>query len=235
MVEAVHHHDIDEELHGDEEEHHDDDADHHEEEQESAIEYLGSAKGIGDARIYANYQLWASESSQASLLFGVKAPTGKDDELSLDGHLLEAEFQPGSGSWDTMLGVAYSTGVGAWTFDSNLLYSFVTEGSQVTDLGDIFNYNFAFSYPVNMVNGGSQSSWRVALLLEANGEWRERVNISGQDEKNSGGNLLYLSPGLSLSNGSWFGSLSFGKAIENLNGVQSQPENRLVLSFGRAF
>lgn len=227
LLEAAHH-DDDEELHDDEE-----GEDHHEE--ESVVEQLGNASGIGDARLFANYQLFDNERNQASLILGIKAATGEDDELSLDGDLLEAEIQPGSDSWDPMLGFAYSTSLGVWSFDSNVLYSFVNEGAQSTNLGDVFNYNLALSYPLPTMDFGGNSPWVANFLIEATGEWRDRVEISGATEDNSGGNLLYFSPGVSISNGSWFASASYGLAVQSLNGVQSEPDNRFIFNFGRAF
>jgi hypothetical protein len=227
LVEAAHH-DDEEEPHGEEES-------HAEEEGEEIIEHLGSASGIGDARLFANYQLWSDNQSSASLLFGVKAPTGENDETSREGERLESEFQPGSGSWDSMLGVAYSRQLGSWNFDSNLLYSFVSEGSQDTDLGDIFNYNLAFSYPLPEINLFGNQSWQPAFLFEVNGEWRDQVEINDITEDNSGGNLLYFAPGITLSSDDWFISASISKAMENLDGIQSEPNTRFILNFGRSF
>jgi hypothetical protein len=45
---------------------------------------------------------------QASLLTGIKTPTGETGERDDQGELFEAEFQPGSGSWNPMLGLALS-------------------------------------------------------------------------------------------------------------------------------
>jgi hypothetical protein len=79
-------------------------------------------------------------------LVGVKTPTGTTDERDNEGELFETEFQPGSGSWDPLIGLAVTRGFGRWSLDSNVLYSLATEGVQQTDLGDRFHYNGAISY-----------------------------------------------------------------------------------------
>jgi hypothetical protein len=68
------------------------------------------------------------------------------DRRNNQGELFDAEFQPGSGSWDVLFGLAYTKRFGAWPFDANVLYMLVTEGVQNTDLGDRFLYNAAISY-----------------------------------------------------------------------------------------
>ena len=76
---------------------------------------------------------------------GVKAPTGRTNEYDKLGERFEAEFQPGSGSWDGLFGVAFTQRFTAWSFDANVLYQQVNKGTQDTDLGDRFHYNAAVS------------------------------------------------------------------------------------------
>ncbi len=232
------------------EEGHDDaptEKDHPEELGNEQIEHLGDASGFGDAQIYGTYQLSASvKGNSSALMFGLKVPTGETHQKSRDGERLETELQPGSGSWDPFLGLAYSRSWGAWSFNSNMLYTLVTEGSQSTDLGDVLNYNLSLSHPIyTAAAAGHQghqhdhrelpSAFSTAFIFEINGEWRDRTEIRGETERNSGGNLVYLSPGLSVKAGDWSMSAALSFPIENLNGVQSEPETRLVFRLGRAF
>jgi len=207
--------------------HHDDEgeAGPHAEEEE-IIEHLGSASGLGDARLYASYQLFSGASSSTSVLFGIKAPTGETGEVSNDGERLEAEFQPGSGSWDTLLGLAFTQQLSSWTINSNVLYTFASEGSQDTDLGDVFNYNLAASHALPKFGPFNESPWNLDFVFEVNGGWRDNVKIAGESERHSGGNIIYFAPGLSLSNDKIFINASISKAVDNLNGIQSEPETR---------
>jgi len=178
---------------------------------------------------------------RAALLFGLKAPTGVTDETSRGGERLEIELQPGSGSWDTFLGLAYSRNLGNWSLDTNILYTFVMEGAQDTDLGNIFNYNLALSYPLSgdshqhHTHDHLHSGFTSVFVFELNGEWRDHVEINGLTESNSGGNLFYLSPGLVMNVNKWSLGLSVAIPITNLNGIQSEPETRLIAQLGFVF
>ena len=76
----------------------------------------------------------------------MKAPTGATNRHTDTGELFDAEFQPGSGSWDGLFGLAATKRIGPWSFDANVLYVLATEGTQNTDLGDRFLYNAGVSY-----------------------------------------------------------------------------------------
>jgi hypothetical protein len=67
------------------------------------------------------------------------------------------------------------------------------------------------------------------LVLELNGEWHDRQKIAGVTDPNSGGTVVFLSPGLRLSYEQWSGFASFGvPVISELNGLQAEPDWRLL-------
>lgn len=72
--------------------------------------------------------------------------------------------------------------------DASILYNLATEGSQDTNLGDTFLYNLALSYRVLQKGKGS-----LDLILEANGEWKEKQEMSGVKDENSAGATPCLS------------------------------------------
>jgi hypothetical protein len=112
------------------------------------VEDLGNSSGIGDLTLLGQYRFFNNKAAglEAALLLGVKAPTGKTDNLADTGERLETEFQPGTGSWDGLFGLAVTKRFGAWALDSNVLYVLAGKGAQQTDLGDRFQYNAAISY-----------------------------------------------------------------------------------------
>jgi hypothetical protein len=78
----------------------------------------------------------------------------------------------------------------------------------------------------------------VALdgVLELNGEWHDYERTAGEINRNSGGNTIYFSPGLRLTVENMAGYISFGIPIVNdLNGVQSKPDWRVVTGIAMAF
>ncbi len=67
------------------------------------------------------------------------------------------------------------------------------------------------------------------LVLELNGEWHAEQVTNGIDDPNSGGNTIFLSPGLRLSQDKWSGFVSVGVPIvDDLNGIQSEPDLRVI-------
>jgi hypothetical protein len=215
---------------------------------------LGDAAGVGDLTVLGQYRFYNDRASKTemALLFGASLPTGDTGVTTPAGGSFEAEFQPGSGAWSGLLGLAFTKRSGAWSFDANVLYQFTGTGVQDIDLGDRFLYNAAISYrifngslgttglPRPMYHGGpkakhhhhddeprSSSGPTLDLVLEANGEWHDRA--SGEHGVHSGGNTVYLSPGLRLSVDRWSGFVSVGvPIIFDLNGIQPEPTWRLL-------
>jgi hypothetical protein len=227
---------------------------------------LGDAAGVGDLSVLGLYRFYRNRASQteAALLFGASLPTGDTGVISAAGVPFEAEFQPGSGALSGLLGVAFTKRFGAWSFDTNVLYQLTGEGVQDVNLGNRFQYNAAISYritnfaspggrshlglPKPMYHGGPKTKHHqhhheephgpsgpvLDLVLELNGEWHDRQ--SGEEGFHSGGNTVYLSPGLRLSTDKWSGFVSVGVPIVNdLNGIQPEPEWRLLAGVAVSF
>jgi hypothetical protein len=229
---------------------------------------LGDAAGVGDLSMLGQYRFYNDRTSrtEAALLFGATLPTGDTGVTTAAGGPFEAEFQPGSGAWSGLLGLAFTKRFGAWSFDTNVLYQFTGQGVQDVDLGDRFLYNAAVSYrisgglfgptgrmnaglPEPMYHGGPKtkhshsheheeprapSGPALDLVLELNGEWHDRQ--SGEGGFHSGGNTVYLSPGLRLSVDKWSGFVSVGvPIISDLNGIQPEPEWRVLTGVAVSF
>jgi hypothetical protein len=74
------------------------------------------------------------------------------------------------------------------------------------------------------------------LVLELNGEWHARETIAGVTDPNSGGNVVFLSPGLRLSYDRWSGFVSVGVPVVNeLNGIQAEPDWRVLTGVAVGF
>jgi hypothetical protein len=130
---------------------------------------------------------------------------------------------------------------------ASLLYTVATKGTQDTDLGDSLHYGLAAAYPL----GGAEHShehehgqahshpagFAWDAILELNGEWRHKQEIAGKTADNSGDTLIFLSPGIRiLTNSRWAATLSLGLPIvEDLNGIQSKPEWRTIVSLAVGF
>ena len=213
----------------------------------------GDASGLGDVTLMGLYRFNAGERHDLSMLFGLRLPTGVDDENGFkdevfvrrvdtgvvpdehgheDGHShegtrLETHQQPGGGSWDPIFGLAYSRVMGPVNLDSSIIYTFANDGDQDTNLGDDLQYNLGLTYPLQQ---------NLDLVMELNGEWRDRELRGSNAVENSGGSHLYLSPGLRYGGDGWSVSLSYGHPLaERLNGDQSEPERRFLANLNFSF
>jgi hypothetical protein len=238
----------------------------------NTVDFRGDAAGLGDMTMLGQWRFFnnAASGTEAALLVGVRMPTGRTDLRDRLGERFETEFQPGSGSADPLLGMAFTQRFGAWSFDNNVLYAFAGEGAQQTNLGDRFQYNAAVSYRLigaalapamttALVHVRTRPSghdghshkhdhshdhapvkptpqWLVDLVLELNGEWHDKQVVAGVVDPNSGGNTVYLSPGLRVGYGSVSGFASIGLPIVNhVNGLQSKPDYRVVTGVAATF
>ena len=212
---------------------------------------LGTVDGIGDMNLIAKYRLTSGESGGVALLAGLKIPTGSTHQRSLDGERLETEHQPGTGSWDPIVGAAAGTTVGPLKLDASALYQFSGKGAQRTRLGDRAQAGIAvsrrFGPPEHHHEAGhgnehehqaaaphGHRSWDA--FVEMTGEWEGRQKVDGAIEEASGGKSLWLSPGARFNSA---GGLSVAASV----GVPawqriraSHPENRyrLLLSVSHA-
>jgi hypothetical protein len=109
----------------------------------------GNTSGFGDVTVLGQYRFLNNQASgtQAAVLFGFKAPTGTTNLVDPFGEIFEAEFQPGSGSWDGLFGAAFSQRLTpALSFHANILAIATGTGTQDTNLGNRFLYNGALAY-----------------------------------------------------------------------------------------
>jgi hypothetical protein len=238
----------------------------------NTVDVRGDSRGVGDLTLLGQYRFPQRPfGAEMAVLFGIKVPTGATNERDVFGELFEAEFQPGSGSWDPKFGFAFTKRVERWSFDHNWLYTVATTGTQDTNLGDRFNYNFAVSYrllgysnpgdPMNAFahdtpaarRGGHTHShshigkaphvhapaapvFGLDLILELNGEYHQKQVVAGVVDPNSGGNVVYLSPGIRGTYGQFSAFASVGIPIVNeMNGLQSEPEYRVVVGAAASF
>lgn len=205
------------------------------------VEVAGDAAGRGDTSIFGQYRLFQRADSHLAMIAGVKMPTGDGSERENGGELFTVEHQPGSGSWDPFAGLAFDRRLGPAGFSANVLYTYTTDGDQQTDLGNLFFYNAALSYPIMRSGEGHTPQHHqhqhtagildtLELVLELNGETWGRIEIAGMPEEHSGGHVLYVSPGMRLGFGRrWSAHISCGIPLVNdLNGRQSEPDYRVI-------
>jgi hypothetical protein len=206
--------------------------------EEGEVANLGNPDGFGGVSVFGQYRFFHSEDNlnHLSLVVALKTASGAT-HVRANGELLEAHNQPSGGSWNPAVGFSFTRAMGKLSFDSSVLYTVATTGTQKTDLGDIFDYNFALSYALSGVARdalfASSNKSNSTAVLELNGSWQDRLKSGGMTNPNSGGSIVYISPGIRYSGGSnWNTALSIGTPIvKETNGFQTDPDYRITFRF----
>ncbi|HEX6660288.1 MAG TPA: transporter [Sphingomicrobium sp.] len=221
----------------------------------NGVEQLGSVAGIGDVSLLAKYRLSDGGTRGFALIGGIKLPTGSTHKRSLDGERLETEHQPGTGSWDPILGASASAQIGVVQLTASALYQVSTAAAQHTRLGDRLQGGIALSHRFGQApheHAESQNHHHgdeldehpeqparssFAAFVELAGEWEGRQTIDGDVEQASGGRWLYVAPGLRFNTASGW-SAGAAIALPVWQDIRdSHPDNRfrVTLSMSRAF
>ncbi len=145
--------------------------------------------GIGDITLLGRYEVfhqdWPLRTLRAALLGGLEIPSG-DSPFSSD-------------SLDVPLGIVASLQSHRQEVDLDLRYKVNTEGNGVTH-GNDFIYNIAYQLrvlPWKLPEIGVPK--QLNFVIEANGHWTGSNESSGATVANTGGHILFLSPGLQLA------------------------------------
>jgi hypothetical protein len=213
---------------------------------------LGSVSGIGDLSVIAKYKLVDEESSKFALVGGLKMPTGSTHRHSNEGERLETEHQPGSGSWDPLVGAAFGTKFGLVNLNASALYQFSGKGAQDTTLGDRAVGGVALSHHFGPAEHHHEeaehhhdegeaheehghASWDA--FVELTGEWEGREKVDGEIEEDSGGKSVWLSPGARFNTASGLSvAASFGLPVwQDIRPSHPDNDYRLTFALGKAF
>jgi hypothetical protein len=150
---------------------------------------------LGDALVLVKYRFYRRDSergtTQASLTFGPKIPTGRTNLTDLKGKKLPVGLQPGSGSTDLFLAVNWTyTGLfklKRLVADEDFHALIRTQGTQATRLGSNIESRFWLSYrPYESKNVARE--WFIGPVLAWLHSQDER--IGGATQTGSGGDVL---------------------------------------------
>lgn len=218
----------------------------------SAVERLGTVSGIGDLNLLAKYRLTGEGGFRFAIVGGIKVPTGSTHKRDPSGQRLETEHQPGTGSWDPILGVSAAVKAGLVQLTVSAIYQFSGKGAQETRLGDRMQGGISVSHHFGAPpeaehhhesgepeyhhhHDEAHDSWDS--FLEFGGEWEGRQEIAGAVEQGSGGAWVYAAPGVRFnSRAGW--SAAAAVAVPLWQHIrQSHPNNdfRVMLSLGKSF
>lgn len=179
------------------------------------------SEGVGDARLLARYTVVRDDAPGRTFriapFLGVEAPTGDDDERDRFGRLPQP-LQTGSGSWDPFAGLVLTYQTLDYQLDAQLAYQANTEANDF-ELGDVLRLDGSLQYRLWPPELGGGVPGFLYGVLEANLIRQQENAIDGEEDADSGGTQLFLSPGLQYVTRRWVieGIVQL-PAVQDLNG-----------------
>jgi hypothetical protein len=200
---------------------------------------IRSDHGPGDVTLLGKHRFFTHNfkggTARVSAIAGLELPTGDDNARDSLG-LLPKGIQLGSGSVDVIAGGTATLQTLDYQFDMDVRYIFNNEANNF-EFGDVFKYNLAYQkriWPSILPGKGIYSQWNA--VLELNGVLERKSELGGVDVASSGGNTVYLSPGIQFVSKRSVVEFSFlYPVIQNLNGSQLETDYSLALSYRYLF
>lgn len=160
-----------------------------------------TAEGLGDLALTAAYRVYRKDvrrgTTQLSLLGGLTLPSGdtgiEDRDLpqltGAPGTRLPPGLQLGSGSIDAVAGLAGMRNMDRLTVYADVQGKLDTEGAQEFQAGHQLFYDLTADYVLLPARN-------LFAVVELDGAFAERAEQGGQTIRDSGGHLLFVSPGI---------------------------------------
>ena len=191
---------------------------------------------LGDARVVAKIAL--TEDSGSGLIVGMQLPTGGTNELfsggSAAGTPVDPSLQPGTGATQILLGGFYSGAADklAWFTQGFWQHAIASQAGYTPGDATIINAGLLYS----------EMGQAVVPLLQVNFVHRNKdrgnlVNIEYNGTPLTGGNLIYLAPGVSARIGGGFSAFAYVQipVFQNVSGVQLTPKEIFSVGLRKSF
>ena len=193
------------------------------------------SKGWGDTLLTARYRFYNDGENQLAGVFGLIVPTGKitnkTDKNRGTGQdeILGTHNQPGSGAYTVQGGIAFSGHLTErLAIDADALYRVNGPGANNFRSGNSFQFDVAAAYAHHS---------RVFPVLELNGIFFKKDNEDDAPKKNSGGDVIYISPGVNIkltNNQGIYGNVSY-PIYQELGGISNDENYRFSLGYTYSF
>lgn len=177
-----------------------------------------TTSSFGDGAVFARYDLLRKNVphgyTRLSPEIGVKVPSG-------------GVFS--TGSTDPIAALIFSHVRDPHWLIADAQFTYTTTGDDGLRLGNRWNYDVAYLY--RLLPWGRLGIPALYLVLEMNGEHVRRARLSGTVLADSGGNLVFLSPGIEFQPSARL-VLEFSSPIpvgRDLNGNQLRPTSSYIV------
>ncbi len=183
-----------------------------------------SVSAVGDISLSAKSYWQEEESFQRHMygfLGGIKLPTASE-EKDADGEPLDFDVQAGQGATVINAGLWHAWFRYPWLVYSSASYHVAGEGFQDFQAGDAITFNSTLQYA---------PSQTLAWYLGVEGRYSETDQFDGIDDPDSGGTVLFLTPGLIYTlKTDWLLNVVF--KYPALNDLDGDHEENAIISFG---
>jgi len=190
--------------------------------------------GLGDLALFGRYTVFEDNAPgrtlRAAPFLGVKLPTGRDDERDELGRL-PPTLQLGSGSTDIFSGIVVTYQTLAFQIDAQASYRDNREAGGV-EFGNATELAASLQYRLlpREFSGGGVPSFLYGVL-ETNWVHQDKTSIGGNEDPDTGGTTMFLTPGLQYVTRKWiFEAAVQVPIVQNLNG--NALENEFTLRAG---
>jgi hypothetical protein len=190
--------------------------------------------GIGDTLVAVRHALIAEPSFSLVASAGLEMPTGDYRLVASTGlfdvGILDPMLQPGSGSWDVLLSAQASKRLTTSGIDMTGAFSYQINTTNPLDysFGDDLIASLGTAYPFgSRVRGSLQAKWAH----------RGRSAYKGEGVASTGGDVLYVIPGLSVTAVSKLSVYLYMlvPTYRYVNETQLAPRLSVVLGMARQF
>lgn len=187
------------------------------------------SQGLGDLLILTRYRFWQQDDQHIAALFGLKIPTGNYRQTTNEGALVGTHNQPGNGSVDVELGLAYTehfrdiVGVSA-----DVVARVNTEGAGRFRSGNAIQADLAVGFLPHAV---------IQPFVEFNALFQERDLENDQIKRNSGVSSLFITPGARFTiagRHTFFATFALPLWLQ-YPGIQNKEAYRFSVGYGFGF
>ena len=198
-------------------------------------QYNSHTSSFGDIKVMGRYQ-GLTPRHNLGILFGLKLPTGSftytgtsTDPTAPGPVPIDRGLQPGTGTTDAIVGAYYTDGISL-----NLNYFAQALYQKALDSREQYKPGEALNLTVGLLYSGFSN---VSPLLQLNYRYIVHDEGNNADQINTGGSLLYISPGITVSVSQQFAVYGFVQVpvYQDLNGVQLAPRYTVSLGVRYAF
>jgi len=187
--------------------------------------------GLGDTTLLARWTVYQLDMKGRTWRIapygGIQTPTGQDDDSDALGEL-PVPLQTGSGSWDPVAGVISTYQTLQYELDVNVSYKKNTEANDF-EFGDRLRADGSLQYRFWPFNLTTQTMGFLYGVLEANYIHRQRNVDHGDTKSNTGGEQLFLDPGLQYVTQRWvLEGLVKWPVMQNLHGTALEEDFEVV-------